>query len=236
MLLKGQRLKLFYKVHPVSHEPPSLPGVGCVTLADLSHFHWKDGTFGRSCKEQNSIFVAFPHCAPGWSFTNTQYWISCVCRAVNKVELRSVCSVNYKHEGTDSQLQGRVTVTWVSATVSLCLLSSSLPSAWAEDHRPWPRGQQPYSGGFQREVWSLFLPEPSETKIQSLPFCMCPPATALWKVWEKWRWEMFSMPPCCNRVTGRQMAVSQEENKQMRVLPEMGYMLFFFHVFRFGKI
>lgn len=39
MLLKGQRLKLFYKVHPVSHEPPSLPGVGCVTLADLSHFH-----------------------------------------------------------------------------------------------------------------------------------------------------------------------------------------------------
>lgn len=70
------------------------------------------------------------------------------------------------------------------------------PSIQAEDHRPWSWGQQPHSGGFQREVWSLFLPEPSETKIQSLPFCICPPTTVLLKVWEKWRWEMFSMPPC----------------------------------------
>lgn len=46
---------------------------------------------------------------------------------------------------------------------------------------------------------------------------------------------MFSMPACCNRVTGRQMAVSQEENKQMRVLPEMGYMLFFFMFFDLAK-
>lgn len=42
---------------------------------------------------------------------------------------------------------------------------------------------------------------------------------------------MFSMPPCYNRVTGRQMAVSQEENKQMKITPEMGYMLFFFMFF-----
>lgn len=39
MLLNGQRLKVFYKVHPIHHEPTALAGVGYITLADLSHFH-----------------------------------------------------------------------------------------------------------------------------------------------------------------------------------------------------
>lgn len=109
----------------------------------------------------------------------------------------SVFSVGYKHERTDSLPRGHVSVTQVSARVSLSWLSSSIPSIRAEEHRPWPWGQQPYFGGFQMEIWSLFLPEPADTKIQSLPFCMCPPTTAVLKVWEKWRWEMFSMPSCC---------------------------------------
>lgn len=46
---------------------------------------------------------------------------------------------------------------------------------------------------------------------------------------------MFSMPSCYNTVTGRQMAVSQEENEQRRITPEMGYMLFFLMFFVLAK-
>lgn len=38
MLLKGQRLKVLYKVHPVPHEPTSLAGVGCIAFATFPTF------------------------------------------------------------------------------------------------------------------------------------------------------------------------------------------------------